>query len=85
MPSFKRFDWPVGYTKIFYYPPVLGNPVSRNQAFIKMKQKLREIRLCMKGQAKGLSAVLVKHYVNKIAARDVMNIAPRSSEFTLIP
>ena len=32
----------------------------------------------------GLSAVLVKHYVNNTAARDVMNIAARSSEFTLI-
>lgn len=35
-------------------------------------------------EAKGSSAVLVEHYINKIVAQAVMNVAARSSEFTLL-
>lgn len=35
-------------------------------------------------EAKDLSAVLVEHYINKIVAQAVKNVAARSSEITLL-
>ena len=68
------------------------NPVSRNQAFIKMKQNKAGKTIMRESLHKNPQRSSNKAYArsckelcHQIAARDVMDAAARSSEFTLIP
>lgn len=55
--------------------PSISTELFLGKAFTKIKKK---------NAGETHKAVLVKHYINKIAAQDVKNVAARSSEFSLI-